>query len=344
MSKRNILVTGGLGFIGSHTVLCLVEAGYNPIILDNLDNSRIEVLEAITELLGFRPEYIEGDVNDRQLLNSIFADKGLEAVIHFAAHKAVGESVENPLMYYQNNVVGLISLLESMSTNCCQKMVFSSSCTVYGEPESVPVRESTPTRPAASPYGATKQMAEVILKDNSWCSVQCLRYFNPVGAHPTAKIGELPLGVPNNLVPYLTQTVAGIREKLTVYGGDYDTEDGTCIRDYIHVMDLAEAHVAAIDRLFINGKTTPTQLGDPSGGNFEVFNIGTGVGYSVLDVINAFESTTGEKVNFSIGDRRAGDVVAVWADTQKVNSVLGWSAKRDLKTMMLDAWNWQQNC
>jgi UDP-glucose 4-epimerase len=252
--------------------------------------------------------------------------------------------VEKPLMYYQNNVVGLISLLEVMKGLGCSKMVFSSSCTVYGEPEAVPVKESTPTRPAASPYGATKQMAEVILKDNSWCEVQCLRYFNPVGAHPSAKIGELPLGVPNNLIPYLTQTVAGIREKLTVYGGDYPTSDGTCIRDYIHVMDLAEAHVAAIDRLFNPNRIIASQEGDPSSENFEVFNIGTGVGYSVLEVIAAFESATDEKVNYAIGDRRAGDVVAVWADTNKVNNVLGWSAKRDLSTMMKDAWHWQQKC
>ncbi len=343
-AKRNILVTGGLGFIGSHTVLCLNEAGYNPIIIDNLHNSKIEVLDALEELLGYRPVFVQGDVNDDALINGLFVTHRPEAVIHFAAHKAVGESVDNPLMYYQNNVVGLITLLAAMKAQDCSKMVFSSSCTVYGEPETVPVKESTPTRPAASPYGATKQMAEVILKDNNWCEVQCLRYFNPVGAHPTAKIGELPLGVPNNLIPYLTQTVAGIREKLTVYGGDYHTADGTCIRDYIHVMDLAEAHVAAIDRLFTSQRIQKVLEGDPSTDSFEVFNIGTGVGYSVLEVINAFEKATGERVNYSVGNRRAGDVVAVWADTEKVNQVLGWSAKRDLATMMKDAWNWQKNC
>ena len=343
-AKRNVLVTGGLGFIGSHTVLCLNEAGYNPIIIDNLHNSKIEVLDALEELLGYRPVFVQGDVNDEALINGLFVTHSPEAVIHFAAHKAVGESVDNPLMYYQNNVVGLITLLAAMKAQDCSKMVFSSSCTVYGEPETVPVKESTPTRPAASPYGATKQMAEVILKDNNWCEVQCLRYFNPVGAHPTAKIGELPLGVPNNLIPYLTQTVAGIREKLTVYGGDYHTADGTCIRDYIHVMDLAEAHVAAIDRLFTSQRIQKVLEGDPSTDSFEVFNIGTGVGYSVLEVINAFEKATGERVNYSVGNRRAGDVVAVWADTEKVNQVLGWSAKRDLATMMKDAWNWQKNC
>lgn len=341
---KTILVTGGLGFIGSHTVLCLKDAGYEPIIIDNLHNSRIEVLDALKDLLGYRPTFIEGNVNDKSVLNRIFDQYHPEAVIHFAAHKAVGESVEKPLMYYQNNVAGLISLLEVMHNDRCEKMVFSSSCTVYGEPESVPVKESTPTRAAASPYGATKQMAEIILKDNTWCEVQCLRYFNPVGAHPSAKIGELPLGVPNNLIPYLTQTVAGIREKLTVHGGDYATADGTCIRDYIHVMDLAEAHVAALDRLFNENRETSVVDGDPSTASFEVFNIGTGVGYSVLDVIKTFESATGKKVNYIVGERRAGDVVAVWADTEKVNKVLGWSAKRDLTTMMRDAWSWQENC
>lgn len=341
---KTILVTGGLGFIGSHTVICLKDAGYEPIIIDNLHNSRIEVLDALEELLGYRPTFIEGDVNDKSVLNRIFDHHKPSAVIHFAAHKAVGESVEKPLMYYQNNVVGLISLLDIMHSKHCKKMVFSSSCTVYGEPDSVPVKESTPTRMAASPYGATKQMAEIILKDNVWCEVQCLRYFNPVGAHPSAKIGELPLGIPNNLIPYLTQTVAGIREKLTVYGGDYATADGTCIRDYIHVMDLAEAHVAAIDRLFNENREVILVDGDPSTSKFEVFNIGTGVGYSVLEVITAFESATGKKVNYTVGARRAGDVVAVWADTEKVNNVLGWSAKRDLTTMMRDAWSWQENC
>ena len=221
-------------------------------------------------------------------------------------------------------------------------MVFSSSCTVYGEPEQVPVKESTPTRIAASPYGATKQMAEVIHKDNKWFEVQCLRYFNPVGAHESSLIGELPLGIPNNLIPYLTQTVAGIRSQLTVHGGDYNTPDGTCIRDYIHVMDLAEAHVAAINRLFSNTDENTVEVGDPSRGNFEVFNIGTGKGYSVAEVISAFENSTGEKVPHVIGPRRSGDIVAIWADTTKVNEILGWKASRNLETMMQDAWNWQK--
>jgi UDP-glucose 4-epimerase len=341
MYKKKILVTGGLGFIGSHTIVCLHEAGYVPVIVDNLHNSRIEVLNAISQLIGYTPVFIQGDVNYKTLMAQIFKTHQPEAVIHFAAHKAVGESVDKPLMYYHNNVVGLISLLEVMKQQDCNKLVFSSSCTVYGEPEQVPVKESTPTRPATSPYGATKQMGEVILKDNTWCNVQCLRYFNPVGAHESSLIGELPLGVPNNLIPYLTQTVAGIRPQLTVHGGDYNTPDGTCIRDYIHVMDLAGAHVAAIDRLFSNSVKPLDALGDPSTSNFEVFNVGTGKGYSVLEVIAAFEAVTGEKVPHVIGPRRSGDIVAVWAETTKVMNVLGWSATRNLETMMRDAWNWQ---
>ena len=342
MKQHKIFVTGGLGFIGSHTVVCLHEAGYVPVIIDNLNNTRIEVLLAISKLIGYTPEFIQGDVNDKSLMTEIFNKYQPKAVIHFAAHKAVGESVEQPLIYYQNNVVGLISLMEVMKNANCKKIVFSSSCTVYGEPEQIPVKESTPTRPAASPYGATKQMAEVILKDNKWLEVQCLRYFNPVGAHASSLIGELPLGIPNNLIPYLTQTVAGIRPQLTVYGGDYNTFDGTCIRDYIHVMDLAEAHVTSINRLF--NKTTEHKVedGDPSKGSFEVFNVGTGKGYSVLEVISSFECVTGMKVPHIIGSRRNGDIIAIWADTTKANEVLGWKASRNLETMMRDAWNWQQ--
>lgn len=350
-TKGNILVTGGLGFIGSHTVVCLHEAGYKPVIVDNLNNSRIEVLSALTELIGYEPVFYEEDVLNQGAIEKIIIDNHVSAVIHFAAYKAVGESVEKPLMYYRNNVGGLISLLEVMKQVGLNNLVFSSSCTVYGEPKEMPVKEGTETRPAASPYGATKQMGEVILRDNSWCNVQCLRYFNPVGAHESGKIGELPLGVPNNLIPYLTQTVAGIRECLTVHGGDYDTPDGSCIRDYIHVMDLAEAHVAAVDRLFAKSTGLIDDYGtagvtgfDNSNIQFELFNIGTGNGSSVLEVIQAFEEATGKKVPHVVGPRRAGDVVAVWADTKKVNDVLGWKAKRDLHTMMRDAWNWQERC
>ena len=330
--KKKILVTGGLGFIGSHTVVCLHEAGFEPIIIDNLSNSQMSAMDGIKSLIGFEPTFVNANVNDKEVLAQLIIDHKPEAIIHFAAFKAVGESVEKPLMYYENNVVGLISVLEVMKEQVISNLVFSSSCTVYGEPDQVPVLETTPTKPAQSPYGATKQMGEIILKDNAaWCKTQCLRYFNPIGAHPTAALGELPLGIPNNLIPFLTQTVAGLRNELTVFGNDYDTPDGTCIRDYIHVMDLAEAHVKAVERLVHNKQEE----------NFEVFNIGTGKGFSVLEVIQSFEKENNINVPHKIGPRRAGDVVKVWADTTKVNEVLGWTAKRGLDEMMRDSWNWQ---
>lgn len=330
--KKKILVTGGLGFIGSHTVVCLHEAGFEPIIIDNLSNSQMSAMDGIQSLIGYKPTFVNADVNDKIALSNLIESHRPEAIIHFAAFKAVGESVEKPLMYYHNNLGGLISVLEVMQQHNLCNLVFSSSCTVYGEPDQVPVSESTPTKPAQSPYGATKQMGEIILNDNStWCNTQCLRYFNPIGAHPTAALGELPLGVPNNLIPYLTQTVAGIRKELTVYGNNYDTPDGTCIRDYIHVMDLADAHVKAVERL-INKQQLHS---------FEVFNIGTGNGFSVLEVIRSFEKQNQIAVPHKIGPRRAGDVVKVWADTTKVENVLGWNAKRGLDEMMRDAWNWQ---
>lgn len=330
--RNKVLVTGGLGFIGSHTVVCLHEAGFEPIIIDNLSNSEISALQGIEELIGYRPAFYQNDISDIPAFSKIFEDHKIDAVIHFAAYKAVGESVEFPLKYYKNNIGGLISVLETMKAYNVNSVVFSSSCTVYGEPDQVPVMEITPMKEAESPYGATKQMGERVLTDNaSWCNTQCLRYFNPIGAHPTGKIGELPLGVPNNLIPYLTQTVAGIRKELTVFGDDYDTPDGTCIRDYIHVMDLAEAHVKAVERL-LNNKQEEA---------FEVFNIGTGTGSSVLEVINTFEDINNIKVPHKIGPRRSGDVVKVWAETSKVENVLGWKAKRSLSTMMKDAWNWQ---
>ena len=282
--------------------------------------------------MGYTPTFIEGDVCDPDLLRRVFEENSIEATIHFAAFKAVGESVAEPLMYYQNNMGGLMSLLEVMKETGKNKVVFSSSCTVYGEPDQVPVTETSPTKEAESPYGATKQMGERVLRDMHWAEVQCLRYFNPIGAHPSAAIGELPLGVPNNLIPYLTQTVAGIRQELTVFGGDYDTPDGTCIRDYIHVMDLAEAHVVSLKRLLDNQAEE----------RFEVFNIGTGDGYSVLDVINTFEKVNGLPVPHRIGERREGDVIQVWADTSRVNSVLGWKTQRGLEDMLRDAWRWQQ--
>jgi len=332
MARPSILVTGGLGFIGSHTAVCLHEAGYEPILLDNLSNSNRSALDGISSLMGYTPTFIEGDVCDPDLLRRVFEENSIEATIHFAAFKAVGESVAEPLKYYQNNMGGLMSLLEVMKETGKNKVVFSSSCTVYGEPDQVPVTETSPTKEAESPYGATKQMGERVLRDMHWAEVQCLRYFNPIGAHPSAAIGELPLGVPNNLIPYLTQTVAGIRQELTVFGGDYDTPDGTCIRDYIHVMDLAEAHVVSLKRLLENQAQE----------RFEVFNIGTGDGYSVLDVINTFEKVNGLPVPHRIGERREGDVIQVWADTSRVNSVLGWKTQRGLEDMLRDAWRWQQ--
>ena len=329
---KNILVTGGLGFIGSHTVVSLHEAGFNPIILDNLSNTRENVLDGLEKLMGRRPVFFKGDVNDAGIYDRIVSKTGeIAAVIHFAAFKAVGESVEQPLKYYHNNVRGLITLLTAMDKHGINNIVFSSSCTVYGEPDQVPVNEESPIKPAASPYGATKQMGETILRDCTWLNTQCLRYFNPIGAHPTGMIGELPLGVPSNLIPYLTQSVAGLRPPLTVHGGDYPTTDGTCIRDYIHVCDLADAHVVALNRL----------LGKKQTSTFEVFNIGTGDGSSVLQVLNAFEAATGKKADYQIGPRRPGDVVAVWADASHAEKELGWKAKRGLTEMLRDAWNWQ---
>jgi UDP-glucose 4-epimerase len=330
--KHKIIVTGGLGFIGSHTVVCLHEAGFEPIIIDNLSNSEASAMDGIEKLIGYKPIWAKIDVNDKGALGNLIKEHQPQGVIHFAAFKAVGESVEKPLLYYRNNVGGLITLMEVLKEENIRNLVFSSSCTVYGEPDEIPVKESTQTKMAESPYGATKQMGEIILKDNAnWLNTQCLRYFNPIGAHESGFIGELPLGVPNNLIPYLTQTVAGIRKELTVFGDDYNTTDGTCIRDYIHVMDLAEAHVFAVNRL-INGEQKES---------FEVFNIGTGNGSSVLEVIHAFEKANGIPVPHKIGPRRAGDVVQVWAETTKVEHVLGWKAKRNLETMLKDAWNWQ---
>ena len=329
--RKEVLVTGGLGFIGSHTVVALHEAGYMPILLDNLSNSDIGVLDRLTKLMKELPAFFEGDVNDAQVFERIFSKHQPIAVVHFAAFKAVGESVEQPLKYYKNNVGGLLTLLEVMGRFGCRKMVFSSSCTVYGEPDTVPVSEYAPFKMATSPYGATKQMGEVILKDLKDSQVQSLRYFNPVGAHESGLIGELPIGVPNNLVPYLTQTAAGWRDKLIVHGGDYPTPDGTCIRDYIHVMDLAEAHVMSLKA-----------LEESEEAKFEAFNIGTGTGASVLEVIKTFEQVNGVKVPYVIGPRRPGDVVKVWANSEKVQKVLGWGPKRGLEKMMKDAWNWQK--
>lgn len=332
---QNILVTGGLGYIGSHTVVALHEAGFNPVILDNNSNSSPEFLERIAKIIGQTPTHYNFDVCDKKALNNLFANENISGVIHFAAFKAVGDSVNNPLSYYRNNVDGLLSLLESMEANKIKNIVFSSSCSVYGDAKEQPVNENTPTEKAQSPYAHTKQIGEDILNAatvaNSQLKVIALRYFNPTGAHASAIIGEAPLGVPSNLIPFLTQTAAGIRKQLTIYGHDYDTPDGTCIRDYIHVTDLANAHVIAIKRM----------LEDKNLNAYELFNLGTGKGSSVLECVNTFEEVTGVKVNYTIGERRAGDVVKVWADTRKANEVLGWKSECDLKMMLKSAWDWQ---
>lgn len=331
----NILVTGGAGYIGSHTVVELVNAGYKPVIIDNFSNSEKDVIDRLKKITGQQLAVYEGGYQDQELLNKIFKDEKIDGVIHFAAYKAVGESVDEPLKYYQNNIAGLITLLEAMSDSGVADLVFSSSCTVYGEPDKVPVTEDSPVKPATSPYGATKQMGEVIIKDTANASKSlralALRYFNPIGAHPSSLIGELPIGVPNCLVPYITQTAAGIREKLRVNGNDYDTPDGTCIRDYIHVVDLAKAHVKALEYL---SKQKPS--------SFDFINFGTGTGSSVLEVINTFEKVTGQKLPYEIGPRRPGDAMTVYASTEKANKVLGWKAELTLADALRDAWNWQK--
>jgi len=328
MSKE-ILVTGGLGYIGSHTVVALVEVGYEPIIIDNLSNTQIEVLERLEKVCKQPLQFYEFDILDTDQLKSILSQHDIEAVIHFAAYKAVGESVQMPLKYYDNNIGGLISLLKAMDNQNINRLVFSSSCTVYGEPDKLPVTEKTPMQSATSPYGATKQIGEQILSDSK-PSVIALRYFNPIGAHESATLGEMPLGVPNNLVPYVTQTAIGKREQLTVHGDDYPTPDGTNIRDYIHVMDLAEAHVAAIKR---QEKNTL---------DFEVFNIGTGQGNSVLEVINTFEEINELELNYKIGPRREGDVIQVYADVSRAHSILGWKHQRSLQDSLRSAWKWEK--
>ncbi|MFT7032180.1 MAG: UDP-glucose 4-epimerase [Cyclobacteriaceae bacterium] len=335
--KGKILVTGGTGFIGSHTVVELIERGHEVVIVDNLSNSKIEVLDKIETIAGVRPKYYQFDLCDYQKLEECFEEEGtISAIIHFAASKAVGESVDKPLLYYQNNLVSLINLLRVMRKFNTANIVFSSSCTVYGQPEKLPVTEDTPFQPAESPYGNTKQICEEILKDSSKAYPEiksiALRYFNPVGAHESSLIGELPLGVPANLVPFITQTAAGLREQLSVFGSDYNTSDGTAVRDYIHVVDLAKAHAIAIHRL-IDGKNKS---------DFEFFNIGTGKGVSVLETIQAFEKVNGVKVNYKLVDRRPGDIEKIYADTTFANQELGWKAEKGLDEMMSSAWKWQQ--
>jgi UDP-glucose 4-epimerase len=331
-----VLVTGGTGYIGSHTVAELQNSGFEVLILDNLSNSTADVVDRIEKITGKRPMFEKVDLCDAFALKHFFnANEDIDSVIHFAAFKAVGESVMNPLMYYHNNVTGMINLLKEISDRKISKFVYSSSCTVYGEADKLPVTEDSPIKKAESPYGFTKQIGEQMLFDlskNSDINTIILRYFNPTGAHDTALIGELPSGIPNNLVPYITQTAAGKREILTVNGNDYDTPDGTNIRDYIHVVDLAKAHVNSIQRLSGNTERDKT----------EVFNLGTGNGNSVMEVINAFIDSTGVKLNYRIGPRREGDVVSIYSDTKKANVELGWNAERDLKNMMITSWEWEK--
>jgi UDP-glucose 4-epimerase len=332
---KKILITGGAGYIGSHTAVEMLKAGMEPVILDDLSNSDIKVLDRLEEITGKRLAFYKGDCNDKSMLDSIAKEHKLEGVIHFAAFKAVGESTAQPLKYYRNNVGSLVVLLEFMKEQGIKDLVFSSSCTVYGQPEVLPVTESTPRQEAESPYGNTKKICEDILvdfvKSKPGLRVVALRYFNPVGAHTSAKIGELPLGVPANLVPFITQTAAGIREKLTVFGNDYDTPDGSCVRDYIHVVDLADAHVKTLG-----------YLQNQEDNFYDVFNVGTGNGNTVLEVIHAFEKVSGLKLNYVIGPRRPGDVVKTWADTTKINKVLGWKPNYSLEDSMRDSWNWQK--
>ena len=333
----SILVTGGTGYIGSHTVVELQQSGHRVIIVDNLSNSNKSVLGGIAKITGIRPDFEQADCTDFKAMDVLFAKYGdIKAVIHFAASKAVGESVEKPLLYYRNNLTSLINLLELMSKYGTEALVFSSSCTVYGQPDVLPVNEDAPIKPALSPYGNTKQISEEIITDSIKAGARykasILRYFNPIGAHPSAEIGELPLGVPQNLIPYVTQTAAGLREMLSVFGNDYNTPDGSCIRDYIHVVDLARAHVVALDRM-LDGKAAD---------KLEIFNLGTGKGLSVLEIVETFQRVTGVKLNYRIVGRRPGDIEQVWADPEKANKVLGWTALETVEETLLSAWRWQQ--
>ena len=333
---NRILVTGGTGYIGSHTVVELQQAGYPVVIIDNLSNSNRDVLDGIERITGIRPDFVEGDCTDIETLRKLFADyPGIKGIINFAASKAVGESMQKPILYYRNNLNTLMNLLDLMAPNDVKGIVFSSSCTVYGEPDENPVTEQSPIKKATSPYGNTKQISEEIITDviNAGAPFKSviLRYFNPVGAHPSAEIGELPNGVPQNLIPYLTQTAIGIRKELSVFGDDYDTPDGSCIRDYINVVDLAKAHVLAVKRM----------LEDKSEAKIEIFNLGTGNGVSVLELIDTFEEATGVKVPHKIVGRRAGDIEKVWANPTYANEVLGWKATSTLEDTMRSAWAWQ---
>ncbi|MGB3587281.1 MAG: UDP-glucose 4-epimerase GalE [Tunicatimonas sp.] len=331
-----VLVTGGLGYIGSHTVVTLLQHDFEVVIVDDLSNSQADVLDRIEQITEQRPSFYQLNLCDESAVEEMFeSESGIDSIIHFAASKAVGESVENPLLYYKNNLLSMIHLLEQMNKRSITNLVFSSSCTVYGQPDQLPVTEKSPMKPAESPYGNTKQIGEQILRDscraNSVLRVIALRYFNPVGAHESALIGELPNGVPNNLVPFITQTAAGSRPQLKIFGQDYNTSDGTAVRDYIHVVDLAEAHEVALRRLMNNQQKE----------NFEFFNIGTGEGHSVLEVVQIFERVNNLSLNYKLVDRRPGDVEKVYADTHYANTELGWRASRSLEEMLKSAWKWQ---
>ena len=336
--KQTILVTGGTGFIGSHTTVELIEAGYKVVIVDNLSNSTADSIDGIERITGVRPDFEQVDCCDMDALEGVFQKySGIEGIIHFAASKAVGESVEKPLLYYRNNITSLINLLELMPKYGVKGIIFSSSCTVYGQPtaENLPVTEEAPIQKALSPYGNTKQINEEIIQDyiHSGADIKAviLRYFNPIGAHPSAEIGELPNGVPMNLIPFVTQTAMGIRSELKVFGNDYNTPDGTCIRDYIYVVDLAKAHVKAMERVL-----------DTDSDKIEVFNIGTGTGWSTLQVVEGFEKATGVKLNWKYAPRREGDIEKVWGNVDKANKVLGWKAEANIEDVLRSAWNWQK--
>jgi len=335
--KKLILVTGGTGYIGSHTVVELQNAGFEVVIIDDLSNSTADVVDNIEKISGIRPAFEQFNLQNEQALEQFWMKyPGIEAIIHFAASKAVGESVELPLLYYRNNLVSLMNLLSGMAEHQINNLVFSSSCTVYGQPDQLPVTENTPRKEAESPYGNTKAISEEMIRDfvkaNSGKNAIALRYFNPIGAHPSALIGELPRGVPNNLVPYITQTAAGLREQLSVFGNDYDTPDGSCLRDFINVVDLAKAHVVAIKRL----------LDHKSQSGYEFFNVGTGNGVSVLELIHTFENANHVKLNYKIVGRRAGDIAKIYADTTKANNELGWRAEASLDETLKSAWEWEK--
>lgn len=331
-----VLVTGGLGFIGSHTVVELHNAGFEPLIVDNLSNSSIDVLDRIATIIGYKPAFEQMDLREKAAVNQLFQKHAdINGVIHFAASKAVGESVENPLLYYENNINALVYILQELQKKESTNFIFSSSCTVYGQAEKMPITEDASVQPAMSPYGNTKQIGEEIITDVAKVSAIksiLLRYFNPIGAHPSAEIGELPIGVPQNLVPFITQTGIGLRQELSVYGDDYPTPDGTAIRDYIHVVDLAKAHVVALQRLVENKNLDKV----------ETFNLGTGTGSSVLEVITAFEKVSGKKLPYKIVGRREGDITSAYANTDKANNVLGWRAQSTLEESLASAWKWEQ--